>query len=109
MRIKINHPLANYISIQNSELSHSTDSTSEIAFFIYKGNIRKFQTTVLEEFSKYAEETEGDTLVYSYVPNELIDQFVEKYRTTPCLNRLHDLMSSSEEGRRPEGATRARL
>jgi len=83
MRIKINHPLANYISIQNSELSHSTDSTSEIAFFIYKGNIRKFQTTVLEEFSKYAEETEGDTLVYSYVPNELIDQFVEKYRTTP--------------------------
>ena len=75
--IKIDHPLANKISVQNSEYHHCTPGkSSEIAFFLNN----KFQTEIIEEFADYADGLEGDTLVYSWVPNNLIEDFLEKYR-----------------------------
>ena len=75
--VKINHPLANRVSVQDSEYHQCTPGvSSEIAFFIGK----KFQTQVIEEFAGYADGLEGDTLVYSWVPNEIIERFLEVYR-----------------------------
>lgn len=74
--IKIDHPLANKISVQNSEYHHCTPGkSSEIAFFLNN----KFQTEIIEEFSDYADGLEGDTLVYSFVPDDLIDEFIELF------------------------------
>lgn len=75
--IKINHPLANKMSVQNSSHHHSTEDTSEIAFFLHN----KFQTIVIKEFADYSDGAiGGDTLVYGYVPNELIESFLNEYR-----------------------------
>jgi hypothetical protein len=75
--IKINHPLANKMSVQNSSHHYSTEYTSEIAFFLNN----KFQTKVIEDFAEYCDgATGGDTLVYGYVPNELVESFLNKYR-----------------------------
>ena len=73
--IRINHPLADRISVQNSEYHHAGENTSEVAFFLNN----KFQTEVIEEFANYADGLEGDTLVYSWVPNELIEKFLSEY------------------------------
>lgn len=74
--IKIDHPLANKISVQNSEYHHCTPGkSSEIAFFLNN----KFQTEIIEEFANYADGLEGDTLVYSFVPDDLIDEFIELF------------------------------
>ena len=74
--IKIDHPLANKISVQNSEYHHCTPGkSSEIAFFLNN----KFQTEIIEEFADYADGLEGDTLVYSFVPDDLIDEFIELF------------------------------
>ena len=74
--IRIDHPLANKISVQDSEYHHCVPGkSSEVAFFVNK----KFQTEILKEFAEYADGVEGDTLVYSWVPNELVNEFVEKH------------------------------
>lgn len=74
--IKINHPLANRISVQNSPSHYCTPGqSSEIAFF--RNGV--FQTAIINEFAKYALDNESDTMVYSFVPNELIDEFLSKY------------------------------
>lgn len=74
--IKINHPLAERISVQTSTRHHAGEDTSEVAFFIG----RKFQTKVIKEFAGYADGIEADTLVYSWVPNEIVERFLEVYR-----------------------------
>lgn len=75
--IKINHPLADKISVQDSLHHYASQYTSEVAFF-YKN---KFQTIVLKEFADYCDgDQSGDTLVYGYVPNELIESFLNEYR-----------------------------
>lgn len=76
--IKINHPLANKMSVQDSSLHYcNPGKSSEIAFFIHN----KFQTKIIEEFANYSDGgSESDTLVYSYVPNELVELFLNKYR-----------------------------
>ena len=72
---KINHPLADRVSVQNSWAHHAGENTSEIAFFLGK----KFQTEIIEEFADYADGVEGGTRVYSWVPNNLIENFLQKY------------------------------
>jgi hypothetical protein len=73
---KINHPLANYISVQNDALHYATPGKSnELAFFMGT----TWVTKVIPEFSKYAHGEEGDTLVYGWVPNELVNEFMSKY------------------------------
>ena len=75
--IKINHPLADKISVQNSLHHYASQYTSEVAFF-YKD---KFQTIVLKEFADYADGiVGGDTLVYGYVPNDMIELFLNEHR-----------------------------
>lgn len=75
--IKINHPLANKISVQDSSHHYCiSGKSSEIAFFINKN----FQTKIVKEFAKYTDNIEGDTRVYSFVPNELVEEFLNKYR-----------------------------
>jgi hypothetical protein len=77
--IKINHPLAEKISVQDSEYHYCTPGkSSEIAFFMN----RQFVTQPIEPFAKYALDNEGETLVYSFVPNELIETFLEEYRVS---------------------------
>jgi len=77
--IKIDHPLAEKVSVQDSEFHYCTPGkSSEIAFF--KGG--KFVTQPIEPFAKYALDNEGETLVYSFVPNVIIEQFLEEYRVS---------------------------
>lgn len=74
--IKINHPLAEKISVQDSEFHYCTPGkSSEIAFF----KNGKFVTEIISTFENYALDNEGDTLVYSFVPNELIDNFLSEF------------------------------
>ena len=76
-KIKINYPLADEISIQNSTFHYANDSCSEIAFF-KKG---KWVLDIIPEFAGYqVEKLDTDTLVYSLVPNDLIEDFLDKYR-----------------------------
>ena len=74
--IKINHPLATNMSVQNSPSHYASENTSEVAFF----NRGVFVTTIIEPFAEYADGEAGDTLVYGWVPNEIIDEFLETYR-----------------------------
>jgi hypothetical protein len=76
--IKINHPLADRISVQNSPSHYAGENSSEVAFF--RGGV--FVTTPIEPFAKYAEAEAGDTRVYPWVPNEIIESFLEEYRVS---------------------------
>ena len=73
--IKINHPLADRMSVQNSPMHHAGENTSELAFF--RNGV--FQTAIIEEFANYASDNAGDTRVYDWVPNDLIDEFIELF------------------------------
>ena len=76
--IKIDHPLSDRMSVQNSSRHHAGENTSEVAFFIGK----KFQTKIVKEFADYSDGVEADTLVYSWVPNKIVENFLEKYRVS---------------------------
>jgi len=74
--IQINHPLATSISVQDTEHHYCIPGvSSEIAFF--KGG--KFVTKLIKPFEEYSQGNESDTMIYSFVPNELIEEFLEKY------------------------------
>jgi hypothetical protein len=77
--IKINHPLADRMSVQNSPSHYASESSSEVAFF--HGGV--FVTTPIEPFTQYAEPQAADTRVYPWVPNEIIETFLEQYRVSP--------------------------
>ena len=75
--VKLNHPMADKISIIDHEHAYATQGiSSEIAFF--KG--KNWVLDIIEPFSEYADGMAGDTRVYGWVPNELIDSFLEIYR-----------------------------
>lgn len=76
MYVKIGHPMANKISIQNSPWHYCGEDTSEIAFFMNN----EWVTKAIPEFADYSDGEVGDTLVYGWVPNELIDEFLDTYR-----------------------------
>ena len=77
MLIKINHPKADSISIQDSEFHWCRPGfSSEIAFF-KRGS---WVTEPIEPFADYHDGSVGDTAVYSYVPNTLIDAFLDENR-----------------------------
>jgi hypothetical protein len=71
----IAHPLADEISIQNSSFHYAGTKTSELAFFLNG----EWVTEIIPEFADYADTPAGDTLVYGWVPNELIEKFLDKY------------------------------
>lgn len=76
--IKIKHPMADEISIQDSQYHHCTvGESSEIAFF-KNGD---FVLTPIEPFADYhdgADKYGMTTSVYDYVPNSLIEAFLEE-------------------------------
>ena len=75
-RVKIQHPLADTLSISTGQLAYSGENTSEIAFFL-KG---KWVVTPIEPFADYHDgsPSDADTAVYAYVPNDLIDAFISE-------------------------------
>lgn len=77
MRIKINHPMADRISVVHHSYSYSDKDTREIAFF-RKG---KWVTEPIPEFAKYHDGAivGGDATVYGWVPTELVDKFLAEY------------------------------
>lgn len=74
-KVKINHPMADTISICTGFGTYSTFITSEIAFF----QNDDWQVTAIPEFAIYHDGSDADTAVYPYVPNELLDSFLEKF------------------------------
>ena len=74
-KVKINHPMADKISISTGECVYSGNNSSEIAFF--KDN--KWVVVAIPEFCTYHDGSDLDTAVYPYVPNELINDFLEKF------------------------------
>lgn len=76
MKYKITYPLADTISVVSHLGSHSTHNTSEIAFFKRGGWIKK----IIPEFKGYEFGASGDTMIYAYVPNLIIEEFIDKYR-----------------------------
>ena len=79
MMYHINHPLAHGVSvITKSEvpLAMATADTCEVAFFDQDGD---WVLETIEEFADYADMMTGSTLVYGYVPNEIVEDFLEAY------------------------------
>lgn len=75
MRTKIRHPLADQISIvENEWVSCIPGESSEIAFF-WRG---QWVNDSIEPFTEYHDKTDGDTSVYTFVPNELIEAFLDE-------------------------------
>lgn len=73
---RLNHPMADKISIIDHAHAYARQgSTSEIAFFMGKDWV----TDIIEPFEPYADLPAGDTLVYGWVPNELLDNFLKEY------------------------------
>ena len=78
MKIKINHPMADTMSRVNFKGTYSGEGTSELAFF--RNN--DWQVIAIPEFAIYHDgsSSNADTAVYPWVPNEVIDEFLNKYR-----------------------------
>ena len=76
MKMRIKHPMADTISVVNQFGTYSGDNTSEVAFFL-KG---EWVVTPIEPFADYHDgsPSDADTAVYPYVPNELIDAFLDE-------------------------------
>lgn len=76
MRYKIKHPMADTISVVNGLGTHAGANTSEIAFF-HKG---EWVVSPIEPFADYHDgsDWDADTAVYPYVPNNLIESFLEE-------------------------------
>lgn len=77
-KVKINHPMADTISISTGQGAYGGENTSEIAFF--RNN--DWQVIAIPDFAIYHDgsSSNADTAVYPYVPNELIEEFLDKYR-----------------------------
>lgn len=75
-KVKINHPSADIISIIEGNGAYSGLNTSEVAFFL-KG---EWVVTPIEPFAEYHDgsPSDADTAVYPYVPNALINAFIEE-------------------------------
>lgn len=72
MKIKINHPMADQISLAKGPMGYSGENSTEIAFFL-KG---QWVVDPIPEFAKYHDGSTDDTAVYPWVPNKLIDEFL---------------------------------
>ena len=77
-KIKINHIMADTLSISTGTHIYSGENSSEIAFF--KNN--DWQVIPIPEFATYHDGSDSvaETAVYPYVPNEKIEKFLDKYR-----------------------------
>lgn len=76
-KVKINHPMADTLSISTGENAYCGENSSEIAFF--KNN--DWVVIAIPEFCTYHDgsPSNSDTAVYPWVPNELINKFLEEW------------------------------
>ena len=74
-RIDITHSDADTMSIAKGVGAYSDASSSEIAFFL-KG---EWVVPPIEYFAAYHDGFTTTTAVYGWVPNELIESFLDKY------------------------------
>jgi hypothetical protein len=76
MKMRIKHPMADTISVVNQFGTYSGDNTSEVAFF----KNGEWVVTPIEPFADYHDgsPSDADTAVYPYVPNDLIDAFLDE-------------------------------
>jgi hypothetical protein len=74
VKTKINHPLADTVSVVSGIGTYSTTSQSELAFF----KDGEWVTKVIPEFAEYHDGSplDSDTCVYPWVPNKLINDFL---------------------------------
>ena len=72
----INHPMADEISVIDHDYAMATIGvSSELAFF--RGG--HWVTKVIPEFAQYAKSYSGDTRVYGWVPNEMVEDFLKNH------------------------------
>ena len=78
MKMKINHSLADTVSIVSGIGTYSSTTQSELAFF--KDN--EWVTEVIPEFAEYHDGSPIDagSCVYPWVPNELVNKFLDNHR-----------------------------
>jgi hypothetical protein len=76
-KVKIKHPNADTLSISTGEGIYNGPNTSEIAFFLNN----EWVVLPIEPFADYHDGSPSDssTAVYGWVPNELIDAFIEQF------------------------------
>ena len=76
------HPMADQISVQNTEYHYCIPGESfEIAFF----KNGEWVTDLLPPFEEYADgPAPFDALVYAYVPAALLNEFLDKYAECEC-------------------------
>jgi hypothetical protein len=78
--IRISHPMADKVSVQDTKYHHCTPGkSSEIAFF-KNGNFVVDPIAPFEKYHDGSDPATHTTAVYDYVPNELIDEFLSEYR-----------------------------
>jgi hypothetical protein len=77
-RVKINHPLADTLSISTGKGAYAGMYTSEIAFFLKK----EWVVNPIHPFVGWHDGSPNDssTAVYPYVDNDVLEQFIAKYR-----------------------------
>lgn len=78
MNIAIDHPQANTISIVNHFGTYSDADSVEIAFF----NDDDWVIDIIAPFRPFFDGVFGDTAVYAFVPNFLIDEFLDEFGAT---------------------------
>lgn len=79
MNIAIDHPKAATVSVVNHTGTYSDGDHSEIAFFDADD---KWVTDVIAPFRPFFDGVFGDTAVYAFVPNFLIDEFLDEFGAT---------------------------
>ena len=75
---KINHPMADTISVSSGDGIYGGPGTSEIAFFLNSDWV----VVPLPEFAKYHDGSpiHAETAVYTWVPNTEIETFIDMHR-----------------------------
>lgn len=75
-KVKIKHPNADTISISTGAGAYAGVHTSEVAFFLNN----EWVVAPIEPFAEYHDGSpnDADTAVYPWVPNDLIEAFLEE-------------------------------
>lgn len=77
-KVKISHPMADTISISTGEGAYAGNYTSEVAFF----SNSEWVVLPIPELNAYHDgsPSDSDTAVYGWVPNNILDEFLNTYR-----------------------------
>jgi hypothetical protein len=76
MKIRINHPMADTISVVDHSFAYAGPNSVEIAFF-REGD---WVIDPIPDFREWHDGSDGDTSVYAYVPRNLVDDFISQWQ-----------------------------